>query len=75
MTSALASRQRPTETAVAHLAASLGVATWILLTRTPDWRWGLIGSTTPWYSAARLFRQPTQGDWPSVIHSIANELS
>lgn len=63
------------DTAVAHLAASLGVATWILLPHTPDWRWGLSGPSTPWYPAARLFRQPVPGDWTSVIQSIENELS
>jgi len=63
------------DTAVAHLAASLGVATWILLPHTPDWRWGLSGPSTPWYPAARLFRQPVPGDWISVVQSIENELS
>lgn len=63
------------DTAVAHLAASLGKPTWILLPRCPDWRWGRTGESTPWYPSARLFRQTTPGDWPSVIQKITNALN
>ena len=37
------------DTAAAHLAGALGVATYLLLPYCPDWRWGITGSTTPWY--------------------------
>ena len=62
------------DTAVAHLAASMGVETWILLPHVAEWRWGKEGSTTPWYPSVQLFRQPTKGDWRSVIRQVRAQL-
>lgn len=63
------------DTAVAHLAAALGVTTWIPLMKIPDWRWGLAGSTTPWYDKVTLFRQSCRGEWGDVFNRIAEALS
>lgn len=38
----------------AHLAASLGIKTLILLPRIADWLWGPRLGTTPWYASAEL---------------------
>ena len=62
------------DTAVAHLAASLGTETWILLPHVAEWRWGKEGSTTPWYPSVQLFRQPAKGDWRSVIRQVRAQL-
>ncbi|WP_337995982.1 tetratricopeptide repeat protein [Oleispirillum naphthae] len=62
------------DTAAAHLAATLGVATWILLPAEPDWRWGRRGAATPWYASARLFRQADLGDWPPVAAAVGDAL-
>ncbi|MDD2900520.1 MAG: tetratricopeptide repeat protein, partial [Desulfuromonadaceae bacterium] len=62
------------DTAVAHLVGALGRPVWILLANTPDWRWMLGRNDSPWYPAARLFRQPKPGDWQSVVSEIAQTL-
>lgn len=64
------------DTAVAHLAGSLGRPTWIMLNQfAVDWRWLLDRDSSPWYSTARLFRQPTMGDWDSVTKKVSQYLS
>lgn len=57
------------DTAVAHLAGSLGVPTLLLLHVVADPRWGS-ADTTPWYPSMRLIRQRRPGDWSSVIDEL-----
>jgi hypothetical protein len=59
----------------AHLAATLGRPTWLLLKHEADWRWMTEREDTPWYPAMRLFRQPRPGDWDAVICDMAVALS
>jgi tetratricopeptide (TPR) repeat protein len=63
------------DTSVAHLAGSLGMPVWILLPITVDWRWLIDREDSPWYPTARLFRQDSPGDWPSVIARVRQELA
>jgi Flp pilus assembly protein TadD len=62
------------DTATAHLAGALGRPVWALLCHTPDWRWHLDRDDSPWYPTMRLFRQPSWGDWGSVISEVTNAL-
>jgi ADP-heptose:LPS heptosyltransferase len=62
------------DTAVAHLAGSLGKPVWLLLTYAPDWRWMLDREDSPWYPSMRLFRQKHPGEWGDVIESVGREL-
>lgn len=62
------------DTAVAHLAATIGVPTWILLSAWPDWRWLMSRDDSPWYPAVRLFRQRRAGDWTDVVARVTAAL-
>lgn len=64
------------DTSVAHLAGALGRPTWVMLNQYGvDWRWLLDRDSSPWYQSARLFRQPTIGNWQAVTDKIHQYLS
>ena len=63
-----------TDTAVAHIAGAMGKPVWILLMFAADWRWLRGRDDSPWYPSARLFRQPSRGDWRGVISRVKSEL-
>jgi len=62
------------DTAVAHLSGALGKPVWTLIPFAPDWRWMLNREDSPWYPTMRLIRQPSPGDWESVINSVLKKL-
>jgi tetratricopeptide (TPR) repeat protein len=62
------------DTAIAHLAGALRRPVWTMLCHTPDWRWHLDRSDSPWYPTMRLFRQRAWGDWDSVVDRVRAEL-
>ena len=62
------------DTYIVHLAGAMGIRTWVLLPFSPDWRWQLNRSDSPWYPSIKLFRQPKPGDWDSVVMDIKNTL-
>ncbi|THD78038.1 MAG: hypothetical protein E7812_12675 [Phenylobacterium sp.] len=64
------------DTAIAHLAASMGKPTWILIPALGvDWRWGYGRDETAWYPQARLYRQARAGDWGAVLDRIERDLA
>ncbi|MGN4152068.1 tetratricopeptide repeat protein [Burkholderia gladioli] len=62
------------DTSVAHLAGAMGKSVWLLVTYSPDWRWFLDRADSPWYQKTRIFRQPTPGDWSSVLATVKEAL-
>jgi hypothetical protein len=63
-----------TDTCIAHLAGAMAKPVWILLPYLSDWRWMQHLDTSPWYPAARLFRQSSAGDWAGVLDRVIAEL-
>ncbi|KVV43300.1 hypothetical protein WT27_00650 [Burkholderia territorii] len=61
-------------TSVAHLSGALGARTWVLLDVNPHWPWLLERTDSPWYPTATLYRQPTFGDWATVMDAVARDL-
>ena len=59
------------DTAVAHLAGAMGKPTFLMLAKTPDYRWFLSGDGSPWYPSMRLFRQGTAGVWRDVVEAVS----
>ncbi|HLC07169.1 MAG TPA: tetratricopeptide repeat protein [Candidatus Babeliales bacterium] len=64
------------DTSISHLASALGTPTWVMLPNPADWRWMLNRTDSPWYpKVLRLFKQPTPGDWETMILEVAEELT
>lgn len=63
------------DTSIAHLAGSLGRPVWVVLRHSPEWRWFLGRADSPWYPTARLFRQPSPGDWQGAFAAVKDALA
>ncbi len=57
-----------------HMAGALGKPVWVLLHYSPDWRWQLERSDTPWYPSMTLYRQPVLGGWDGVFQQVQPDL-
>lgn len=62
------------DTSVVHLAGALGRPTYVLLPFSPDWRWMLGRSDSPWYPSLRLYRQASLGDWSTPLNQLRSDL-
>jgi tetratricopeptide (TPR) repeat protein len=57
-----------------HLAGALGRPVWVLLSPSPEWRYGLSGEAVPWYPSARAFRREQGQGWDAVVARLEPEL-
>ena len=62
-----------TDTAVVHVAASLGKPIWNMLTYEGFWLYG-DKDTTTWYPSMKLFRQRASGDWAALFARVESAL-
>lgn len=62
------------DTAPVHLSAALGVRTWMLSRFDGCWRWMGPRRDSPWYPTLTQYRQPSPGDWGSVMQDAAKDL-
>ena len=62
-----------TDTSLPHLSLSLGIKTYVLLTKGCEWRWTQ-DNTTNWYPNANLLRQNEPGNWTEPIEKLSKIL-
>jgi hypothetical protein len=59
------------DTSAAHLAATMGKPTIVLLPRIGvDWRWRHSATTSPWYPSATLIHQGPDDDWSTALAAV-----
>jgi len=61
-------------TSVAHLAAAMGIETWIVAPILSYYLWALPGDVTPYYHSVTLFRQEKYESWKEPFIKIKEEL-
>lgn len=63
-----------TDTLAPNLAGSIGKPISVLLSKfAACWRWG-VADRSPWYPAARLYRQESVGNWAGVLERLRADL-
>jgi len=62
------------DTSIVHLAGAMGKPVWMLSRFDGCWRWLGARRTSPWYPSLIQFRQPSPGDWGSVMNAVTTEL-
>jgi hypothetical protein len=61
-------------TSTAHMAAALGVETWVIVPVLPYYTWAVPGERSAWYDSVRLFRQTKYGEWNDTLASVRQAL-
>ena len=58
-----------------HLRASLGLGSRVMV-QTPggDWRWGVEGDTSVWFTESKVYRQTHEGKWDVPLQALHNDL-
>ena len=62
-------------TSVSHLAAAIGIETWVVIPVMGYFLYAMEGDTCPYYDTMKLFRQETFGEWESPFNKIKDKLS
>ncbi|MEM7197389.1 MAG: CDC27 family protein [Pseudomonadota bacterium] len=62
------------DSAYIHLAGAMGVPAWVLVSASPDWRWGRDREDTIWYDSVRVIRQTHDGQWHDVVSRVCQDL-
>ena len=61
------------DTSTAHLSATLGKKTWIILPFLSDWRWFLKKSESNWYKNVKLFRSEEIDNLDTAFKSVEKD--
>lgn len=61
-------------TSVSHLAAAMGVETWVVTPVMPYFLYAMEGETCPYYDTMKLVRQEVFGEWEAPFDQIKERL-
>ena len=59
-----------TDTALAHLAGTMGIQTYLLLSYNPEWRWFIEIQKKCFYPEIKIIQQKEYGDWNNVFKEL-----
>ena len=62
------------DTSILHLASTLGIKTFGLISHVPDWRWSLERNDSYWYDNLTLFRKKQNENWEDVVDRVCSEV-
>ena len=62
------------DSSMAHLSATLGIKTWVLLNFCHDWRWNLVNKEFSWYENLKIYRQDKDNKWDSIFNLLKKDL-
>ena len=62
-------------TSVSHLAAAMGVETWVVIPVMGYFMYAMEGDTCPYYDTMKLFRQEVFGEWEAPFEKIKEQLA
>ena len=62
------------DSAIAHVAGSLGIEIWNLLHSESYWLYEPFPDHTPWYPSMRLIKQKKSGDWDQVFARVKTDV-
>ena len=63
------------DTAVAHLAGTMQINTYLLLSYNPEWRWYIESKIKCFYPTINIVQQDTPNDWPSVFQKLEKTIN
>ena len=63
------------DTSAAHLAASIGINTHLLIRDCADWRWFQNRPDTPWYGSMTLHRKPDSIHWGKMVEIAIKDIT
>ena len=63
------------DTSTAHLSASVGVNTHLLIRDCADWRWFQNSSNTPWYDSMTLHRKLAKTSWGELLEMAVADIT
>ena len=62
-------------TSVSHLAAAMGVETWVVIPVMGYFMYAMEGDSCPYYDTMKLYRQETFGEWEAPFTKIKEQLA